>query len=153
MRSSALLSLILFAATAAAPDPLRLETRIMAERPIAAADGTTRVTLVPPKHVGPGDAVVVVVHYRNAGTLPIGGLVVANPVPRNLAYRAGRGTMPPELSVDGRTFGPLSGLRVALPGGGMRPALPSDVTHVRWRLSRPLTAGGEGEFAFQAVVR
>lgn len=146
--------ILLAAATAApAPDPLHLETRIMAERRIAAADGSTRVALVKPEHVGPGDAVVVVVHYRNVGTLPIGGLVVANPVPRNLVFRAGRGAATPEVSVDGRTFGALADLRVALPGGGTRPALPADVTHARWRLSRPLTAGGEGEFAFQAVVR
>lgn len=145
--------LILLAAATSAAEPLRLDTRMMAERPVAAADGSTRVELVAPDHVGPGDPVVVVVRYRNAGPLPIGGLVVGNPVPRQLAYRAGRGATMPEVSVDGRTFGPLASLRVPLPDGSARPAVPADVTHVRWRLSRPLTAGGGGEFAFQAVVR
>lgn len=159
MRSSPLFPLVLLAAATAAPAaipstaaPLRLETRILAERRVAAPDGTTRVDLVPPTRVGPGDPVVVKVRYRNAGTQPIGGLVIANPVPRNLAYRGSRGVAP-EVSVDGRTFGPLGALRVALPGGGARPATLSEVTHVRWRLPSPLTAGGGGEFAFQAVVR
>lgn len=155
MRSLALIPLLLLSAAAASPtaEPLRLETRIMAERRVAAADGTTRVELVPPAHVGPGDPVVVTVRYHNQGRQPLAGLVIANPVPRGLAYRSPRGALAPELSVDGRSFAPLPALRVALPGGGARPATPSDVTHVRWRLPSPLTAGGGGEFAFQAVVR
>lgn len=141
------------AAVAPAPDPLRLETRILAERRVAAADGTTRVELVPPTRTGPGDPVVVEVRYRNGGTQPIGGLVVANPVPRGLTYRGPRGATTPELSVDGRTFAAPGDLRIALPGGGTRPAALSDVTHVRWRLPDPVKPGGGGELAFQAAVR
>ncbi|SFP87213.1 hypothetical protein [Sphingomonas rubra] len=141
------------ATPAAAVDPLRLETRILAERRVAAPDGSTRVELVPPARVGPGDPVVVEVAFRNGGAQPIGGLVIANPVPRGLAYRAPHGTEMPELSVDGRRFGPLASLVVALPGGGTRPATASDVTHVRWRLSTSLAAGRGGAFAFRAVVR
>jgi len=151
MRSNALISLLLVAAAAApvsAAEPLRLETRILAEKRVAAADGTTRVALSPATRAGPGDPVVVEVRYRNVGRQSLGGVVIANPVPRDLAYRAPRTGPAPELSVDGRTFGPIASLRV-----GTRAATLADVTHVRWRLSDPVTAGGGGEFAFQAVVR
>lgn len=140
------------AATAASP--LQLESRILAEARQAAPDGTTRVALVSPRHVGPGDAVVVQLAYRNTGAQPITGLVIANPVPRNLAYRGPRpGSAAPELSVDGTHFGPLASLSVALPGGARRPATPADVTHVRWQLTTPVAAGGSGQLAFKAAVR
>lgn len=151
-----MIPLVLLAAAApaaAAPDPLRLETRILAERRVAAAEGTTRVELVPPTRTGPGDPVVVEVRYRNDGTQPIGGLVIANPVPRNLTYRGAHGATTPEVSVDGRTFGTLGDMRVPVAGGGARPAALSDVTHVRWRLSETVRPGAGGELAFQAAVR
>ena len=44
-------------------------------------------------------------------------------------------------------------LRVPMAGGGWRVAAPDDVTHVRWRLDRPLPAGAKGQFAFQAVLK
>lgn len=142
------LLLIAAAAAPAAAAPLTLETRILAERRVAAPDGTTRIALAPATRAGPGDPVVVEVRYRNTGRQPLGGVVIANPVPPGLAYRSARTGPAPELSVDGRSFGPLASLRV-----GSRAATLSDVTHVRWRLPDPVTAGGGGEFAFQAVVR
>jgi hypothetical protein len=101
----------------------------------------------------PGDRLVVTLAYRNTGGQPLSDLVLANPVPRGLAYRApAPGSAEPEVSVDGRSFGPLASLRVAT-AAGSRAATPDDVTHVRWRLARPLTAGAQGQFAFQAVLK
>lgn len=141
-------------AAAPAQSPLRLDSRILAERRQPAADGSTRITLVAPNHVGPGDPVVVLLDWRNAGAQPISGLVVANPVPANLRYRApAAGSPEPDLSVDGRTFGPLATLSIALPEGGRRPAAVADITHVRWRLPQTIAAGAAGRLAFQAVVR
>lgn len=139
--------LLLIAAAAAAQAPLQLETRMLTETRQAASDGTTRTVLGPPARVAPGDPVVVQVRYRNTGTAPIGGLVVANPVPAGLVYRGPRGAAP-EVSVDGRSFAPLASLRV-----GGRPALPADVTHVRWRLAAPVPPGAGGELLFQAAVK
>lgn len=146
--------LMVAAASAPAAEPLRLETRVLAETRVTGPEGTASVVLAAPGRVGPGDRMVVEVNYRNTGAQPIAGLVIANPLPRGLAYRAPRAPSPaPDLSVDGRRFGPLSSLTVALPGGGERAARPDDVTHVRWRLSNPVAAGTGGELAFQAVVR
>ncbi|RZM30763.1 MAG: hypothetical protein EOP67_36560 [Sphingomonas sp.] len=139
---------------AAATSPLALTTTMLAETRVPAADGSVTMKLAAPNHVGPGDRVVVQLAYRNRGTAPIAGLVLANPVPTGLAYRGPRGAgAAPEVSVDGRTFGPLSTLRVPAVAGGTRPATADDVTHVRWRLNSPVTAGTGGELAFQAIVR
>lgn len=145
-----LTSLVALAAVAAAA-PLQLETRILADRPGAA--GTASVP-APARRALPGDPMIVELAYRNTGAAAITGLVLANPIPRGLAYRGGQPDMPvPDLSVDGSRFGPLATLTVALPGGGTRPATVADVTHVRWRLPAALPAGGSGRLAFGAVVR
>jgi uncharacterized repeat protein (TIGR01451 family) len=142
----ALAAVALPAAAAAAPGPLQISSRVMVETRARAADGTARLAL-------PGDRVTVVLAYRNTGAQPLAGVTLDNPIPRGLVYRApAPGSAAPAVSLDGRRYAALDQLRVALPGGGTRAALPDDVTHVRWRLDRPLTAGGGGEFAFQAVL-
>lgn len=145
---------MLMIAAAAAQPPLRLETQVLAEKRVAAPDGTVRTALGRPDRVGPGDTMVVRVTYRNVGAQPLGGVVIADPLPPGLAYRApADGEAAPELSVDGQHYGPLADLRVSSPTGGTRPARAADVSHVRWRLPAPLGAGAGGQFAFRAVVK
>lgn len=151
--SATLACAVLAAAPALAAGPLTIATRMMVEKRVAAADGTTRTQLVPAVRAMPGARITVVLAYRNTGAQPIGNVVLANPVPRNIAYRAvAPGSPAPELSVDGKTFGPLAALTVAGPQGP-RAATLDDVTHVRWRLSSPIPAGQGGELAFQAVLK
>lgn len=137
---------------ATAEGPLTVTTRMMVERRVAASDGSTRTTLVPAARAVPGDRITVVVAYRNTGSAPLGNVVLANPVPRNVAYR-GAASEAAEVSVDGRAYGALADLRVATPDGGTRAAGAADVTHVRWRLPGTLAAGQGGERAFQAVLK
>lgn len=154
LRSLIVTGLVAVTPVLAVAGPLQVTSRIQLEKRVAAADGTTRVTLVPADHAVPGDRLTVTLAYRNTGAQPIANLVLANPVPRGLLYRGvPSGTAAPELSVDGKNFGPLSALRVPAPGGGMRAAGPADVTSVRWRLSSPVAAGSSGQFAFQAVLK
>lgn len=147
-----ILAAVLLAGTApaVAAGPLQVTTTMMVAEKVAAADGTTRVRLVHPARVVPGAVVTLVISYRNAGAQPLADLVLASPVPAGLRFRSAQADA--ELSVDGRRFGPLDGLRIGA-GGAARPAQAGDVTHVRWRLSKPLPAGAGGEFAFQAVLQ
>ncbi|GAA0658538.1 putative repeat protein (TIGR01451 family) [Sphingomonas insulae] len=145
---------LVLAAPLAAAGPLTMTTRMMVEKRVAARDGSTATTMIPATRAVPGDRITVVLAYRNGGTAPIGNLVLANPVPRNVAFRgAAAGSAAPEVSVDGKTYGSLDGLRVTTPDGATRPATANDVTHVRWRLSSPVAAGQGGELAFQAVLK
>lgn len=137
------------AAPVAAAGPLSITSQMLKEQRTAAADGTTRVQLVPIGRAVPGDRLTVVVAYRNAGGVPIASLTLVNPVPTGVAYRgAAPGSPTPDLSVDGVRFGPLAALSVA-----GRPAGLADVTHVRWRIAKPVAAGGGGQFAFLAVLK
>jgi len=148
---AAAIGLAAYPATAA---PLELKSRIMVEQRVAAADGTSSIALVKPAKVVPGDRVVFVLAYRNTGAQPIADLVLANPLPPGISYRAAASGSPaPELSVDGRSFGALATLHVRTADGTPRAATPADVVAVRWRLSNPLAAGAGAELRFQAVVK
>ncbi len=139
---------------AAVAGPLQVTSSILVESRSAAADGTTRITLVKPSKVTPGDKVIFVLSYRNTGKQPLANVVLANPLPREIAYRsANPGSPAPDVSVDGTTFGALDTLRVRSLDGGTRAASPNDVTSVRWRIANPIPAGSQGQFAFQAVLK
>ena len=142
------------AVASAAAGPLQVTSSIMVEARSAAPDGTTRVTLVKPSRVTPGDKVIFILAYRNSGAQPLANVVLDNPLPRQIAYRsANPGSPAPDVSVDGKTYGSLATLRVRSPDGSTRAASPNDVTSVRWRLASPLAAGSQGQFAFQAVLK
>lgn len=147
------LSLVLAAAAPAAVSPIEITSSVLAEKKASAADGTTRVELVAPKRVTPGDRVVYRIDYRNNGKQAASGLVIANPVPAAMQYSGpADGSPAPELSVDGQTFGPLSALKVRN-GASLRPAVASDVRVVRWRLAQPLAAGAKGQVSFRATLK
>jgi uncharacterized repeat protein (TIGR01451 family) len=146
-------AITLLASTAMANGPLQVTSSIMAEQKRAAADGTTRVTLVPARKVVPGDRVVFSLAYRNTGTQALGNVVIDNPVPKGIVYRApAAGSPAPEVSVDGKSYGALAALRVKASGGALRSAEPDDVSHVRWTLAT-LPAGAQGKLSFQAVLK
>lgn len=148
--------LLLASALVAVPafaGPLQITNAILVERHVAAPDGTTRIVTAAGARARPGDRMVVSLAYRNTGRQPIADLVLADPVPAELAYRAPSDGSPlPELSVDGRRFAALSALSVAVPGGS-RAATLDDVVAVRWRLSAPLAPGAGGTLAFRAVLK
>ena len=145
---------VVLVAPAPSQSPLEVTSRIMVEQQVASPDGTSSKVLVAPKKVVPGDRVTFVLAYRNTGTQPIADLVLADPLPRDIAYRAaGADSPPPELSVDGQTFGTLAALRVRVPGAAERPATLDDISTVRWRLTRPVPAGGHGQLSFHGIVK
>ena len=147
-------ALLAAAATPALAAPVQLTTRIMKEQRALAADGTASVRLVPATKAIPGDRLVYILTYRNAGTVPVADLVLDNPLPPSVAYRAPTAGSPaPELSVDGARFGPLATLTARLPQGGSRAAGPDDVRHVRWRVAGPLPAGAQGQVSFKAALK
>lgn len=156
LRRVALLAVLALAGTAAPAlaAPLSVTSRMLVERRVVAADGTAKVDLVAPTKVVPGDRVVIALAYRNTGTAPIADLVLANPVPRGIAFRGAAPDGPiAEMTVDGRTWGALPTLSVATPGGARHPAVADDVVAVRWRLARPIPPGGHGDLAFAAVLK
>ncbi len=153
IRLSLCLFLLFAASAASAASPLELQHDIFVERIERTSSGKLRVRLEEPERVAPGDRLIFVIRYRNADKVSKSNLVLTNPLPAKVAF-TGEESEDTIVSVDdGRHWGRLDQLEVALPGGSTRAALPEDVTHVRWKLARAVPAGGEGKFIFRARVR
>ena len=107
---------------------------------------------MPVLHAVPGDEVVYEIAYKNNGKAAVTDIVVDNPLPKEMLY-VGASTEPTEVSVDGgKKYGKLQDLKVTLPNGATRPALASDITHLRWIVSS-LAGGAGGKVAFRAKVK
>lgn len=161
---------------AAAPDPradVKIDSKILVERTETSATGEISTELVDPATVKviPGDKLLFVNAYRNTGNNAVTGFVVNNPVHAAVAL-----TEVEEdwalVSVDGgKNFGKLIELTVtetvttaateeeeeagepAAPAQTTRPAVASDVTHIRWVLASPIAPGASGELRFRGVVK
>jgi uncharacterized repeat protein (TIGR01451 family) len=133
--------------------PLQVNSDVFVERERKRADGSVATVLEEPKTVLPGDQLVFVVRYKNAGAQPASNFVVTNPIPNAVAFsNTADGTE--VVSVDGgKSWGFLSQLKVAKADGASRAALPGDVTHIKWNLNQTLAAGSAGKLVFRGVVR
>jgi uncharacterized repeat protein (TIGR01451 family) len=149
----ALLLASLTATAAMAASPVQLSSEIFVEKQQKRADGTMAVTLVAPTMIVPGDQLVFVVRYKNAGAQPANGFSVTNPIPRAIAF-SGTSDGNEIVSIDGgKSWGKLSQLSIKKADGTVRPALMTDVTHLKWNMHQTLTAGAEGKLIFRGVVR
>lgn len=147
------IGLILSPAAAFAADQLQLSSAVFVEKQKQRADGIVATVLEAPNLVTPGDKLVFVVKYKNTGAAPAEKFVVTNPLPKAVAFN-GTSDGLEVVSIDGgNSWGFLSNLRLQDSSGKSRPALMSDVTHIRWNLNQPIAAGSEGKLIFRGIVR
>ena len=140
-------------APALAANQIALDNSVFVERVSIDASGKQRVLLEEPKVVVPGDRLVFVLNYRNAGGEPADKFVITNPMPSAVRF-AGAADASPIVSVDGgKAWGALDTLSVIQPDGTRRPAQPADVTHIRWAFQKPIPAGGAGKLMFRGIVK
>lgn len=138
---------------ALAANQVALDNSVFVERVITDAAGKQRVLLEEPKVVVPGDRLVFVLNYRNAGGQAADKFVITNPLPAAVRFADAGGTQP-LVSVDGgRGWGALDQLTIAQADGTRRAAQPGDVTHIRWAFQKPIPAGGTGKLMFRGVVK
>lgn len=130
------------------------EQSVLAESVTRDAQGRETVTFAPATRVAPGDRLAYVLTYENEGGAPAEGLVLTMPVPESVALlEAAPSGVAPDYSVDGgKSWGDLDDLTV-LEDGAPRPALPGDVTHLRWRLAEAVEPGAVGEVRYRGVLR
>ncbi|WP_421854559.1 hypothetical protein [Novosphingobium sp.] len=139
------------AAAQSAPSPVSLKGDVMLEKTVT-ENGVSKVQLVEPKVVIPGDHLLFTTRYHNEGAQPVTNFVVTNPLPSAvvLSSEAVAGT---EVSVDGgKTWGQLGSLKVAGSDGNARVATTADVTHVRWTIPA-IAPGASGEVQYHGIVR
>lgn len=138
---------------ALAANQVALDNIVFVERVSTDALGKQRILLEEPKVVVPGDRLVFVLNYRNAGAQPADKFVITNPMPSAVRF-ADAGDTRPLVSVDGgKQWGLLSDLSVPMADGTRRSAQPADVTHVRWAFQKPIPVGGTGKLMFRGVVK
>lgn len=140
-------------ASALATDNVALDSAVFVERSVTGADGKQSVVREEPKLVMPGDKLVFVLSYRNAGTAPAESFVVTNPLPASVGF-VGSDSPGADFSVDGgKSWGALAALKVKGADGKVRAAAAADITHVRWALAKAIPVGGAGKLSFRGIVR
>lgn len=138
---------------AVASNNVALSSDVFVERKIEKPNGKTAVLLEQPTTVLPGDNLVFVVKYKNVGDKPATDFSVTNPLPKAVAFN-GTSDGAEIVSVDGgKNWGRLSTLTYTRKNGEIRPALSSDVTHIKWKFKRSLSVGSEGKLVFRGIVK
>lgn len=148
--SSLAIPALVLAAPAQAQSAVALQSDVRVERTVT-DEGEARTVLAAPEDVVPGDRLVFSTQYRNDSGDVVENFVVTNPLPAAVVLADDDGLF--EVSVDGgASFAPLAKLTVETDTAEARPALPSDVTHIRWTLAR-LEPGESGSLTYNAFVR
>jgi len=138
---------------ALAANQVALDNSVFVERVMTDAAGKQRVLLEEPKVVVPGDKLVFVLNYRNAGAQAADKFVITNPLPAAVRF-ADAGDTHPLVSIDGgRAWGQLGDLTIQQADGTRRAAQPADVTHIRWAFQKPIPAGASGKLMFRGIVK
>ena len=152
MRALIFVIALLAPSLALAANSVTLSSAVFLEKTIADSSGHARIVLEEPQSVTPGDQLVFILNYRNAGNAPASDFIVTNPLPAAVAYSGSRDSA--QVSIDGgRSWGTLLALKVRESDGRWRNAMPEDVTHVRWALKHTIAAGAQGKLSFRGVVR
>ena len=142
----------LTASHASARADLRTQTQMFVERVHTDINGRPRRILASADRLASGDRLILVVNWRNEGVAPVRGVAVTRSIPRGARLIAPDRTA--ELSVDGgQTWGRLEELWLPTPLGGVRRALPTDVTHIRWTIPAQISPGATGRLSYRATVR
>jgi uncharacterized repeat protein (TIGR01451 family) len=141
------------ATPALAQQNVALSSKAFVVKQVPDGPGKTKNTLAAPERVLPGEALVFTLEYKNNGAAPATAFVINNPIPANVIYT---GVEQPwaDVSVDGgKSYGKLAALKLAKGDGTMRAALPSDVTHVRWKFAQSIAPAASGRVMYFGMVK
>ncbi|GBH31244.1 hypothetical protein [Sphingobium xenophagum] len=137
---------------ASAQPSVELDTQMFVERVTTDVNGRSRRILASADKVAPGDQLIVIVHWRNAGNAPLRDQAVVRSLPRGMQIDPTDPTM--QVSVDGGAhWGRMDQLWLPTPLGGTRRAVAADVTHIRWSLPQAVPPGHAGRLSYRATMR
>lgn len=120
------------------------------------ANGFEEIKRVKAEKVLPGEQVIYSLQYRNTSSAPAEGMVLVMPVPKEILFQEGSiGGAPANVtfSADGGETYVARGRLTVREDGAERPATSAEITHVRWTLTAPVIANGEGEVSYRGVLR
>lgn len=123
---------------------------------VLAANGSETIERVPADKVTPGETVIYSIKYKNDSSEAASDIVLVMPVPKEVAYVegsvSGEDTSVAFSADGGKTYVARGRLTVE-EDGSSRPARGDEITHIRWTLSQPAPANGEGEVSYKAILR
>ena len=167
MRSTGIIALLLLVALAlpvwafAAEKP-SLVLKITAQKEMIVKDekGKSRTEWHEVKSLEPGDLLKYTIAYTNAGKSEARGAVIVDPVPVGTTYVSnsaeGKGAEI-TFSLDGKTFQvpPMLKFKVKTAGTPEQElsATPEMYSHVKWKLTKTVPAGGSGTVSFMVKVK
>lgn len=137
-----------------------ITSEIQVERTVTDKSGNSKTVLTDPSKVviTPGEKLLIRVDVANNSAAPVSGLKANNPMPGSVTFISVNEDWA-EVSVDGgTTFGKLGELKVkaeatATAPAALRPALPEDVTNVRWTFNDAIAPGTKRSVAFHGIVK
>ncbi len=143
------------ASAAPAPGCISLKTVAETEQETINEKGERVKRLVSAAKVTPGTEVVWTVTASNVCALPVGNVLIDNPVPEHMRYVAGSAVgVGAEIlySLDGRRYGKPDELRVREADGSERSARADEYRHIRWTFRNAIAPGQMAMARFRAVV-
>lgn len=156
------LAMALAPTLAQAEDKPNLTLKIAAQKEVVVKgeDGKPKIEWQDITDANPGDVIRYTVHYANSGKAEVRDAVIADPVPPSTSYipdtAEGKGAVI-TYSLDGKTFqsAPMLTYKVKQPDGTEveYKATPDMYTHLRWKLTKPVPAGGTGAVSFKVKVK
>ena len=140
-----------FAIPASAQPLLRLTSQTFVERVATDINGRPRRIIATADRPMRGDQLIVILDWRNDGPAPLRNVAITRPVPNGSEPDLDDPVM--QISVDGGAhWGRLEDLWLPTPLGGVRRAVPADVTHIRWPLAQA-APGQTGRLSYRLTLR
>ena len=140
-----------------ADSPVELTAKAEIEVEIKKENGEIELRRVPAGKVIPGNDVIYTITARNTSGEPVGDVVITDPIPEHMTYRAdsasGAETKITFSADNGASYDVPAELVIVEADGSVRPAAPSEYTHVRWQFTQELAPGASKSVRFHATLQ
>ncbi len=142
---------VLYASSSFGAQSIALTNKVFVEIEEKKKNGKIVKKTVPATKVIPGSLLTYVISYENKGKENASNIIINNKLAKEVVFQsADDGAI---VSVDGgKKFGALSQLKVKA-SGKLRPAKKTDVTHVRWVVSKTIKPKKKGSVKFYALLK
>lgn len=157
LAATAAFSFVLLNSLAWANSAVELIAKAEIEVEVAKDNGEIEIKRVPAGKVVPGNDVIYTITAKNTSNEPVSDVVITDPIPQHMAYRAdsatGAGTAIVFSADNGSTYDVPEKLVVVDEDGSVRAAAPSEYTHVQWKFTQELAPGASKSVRFYATLQ